>query len=101
MREVNFKTENTVVENQRAILIHAKADCLDKRTGNTVPLTFYFLKNICLADATSDEIKNLISLSIMNLGFEFERLQGFKAEPVYFDAEKLWKEEHEQQSFQF
>lgn len=101
MKDITFKSEEIVTEEYRLILIHAVADCEDKRNGNTVPLTFYFMKDIRLVDADSEEVKRLIELTVMQYGFELVRLQSFKAEPIDLNAEKLWKEDHEQQSFQF
>lgn len=101
MRNITFRTENIITEHVKPILIHAKADCQDKRTGSIVPLTFFYIKNIDPRDVNSDEVKSLINLTVMDLGFEFVRLEFFDSETVYIDAEKTWKEEHEQKSFAF
>ena len=101
MNNINFKTENIVVEDQRLVLIRAVADCNDVRTGRTVQLSFFFLKNIAPADVNSNEVKALINLTIMRLGFELERLNTYESQPIWLNAEKMWKEEHEQKSFQF
>lgn len=101
MNDITFKTENIVVEDKRLTLIHAVANCLDNRTGHTVQLSFFFIKNIAVADVTSDEVKALINLTVMRLGFEFERMIAFEPQPVWLNAEKMWKEEHEQKSLPF
>ena len=101
MRDMNFKSENILTEKVRGVLIHAKADCKDLRTQNIVTLEFYFLKPLSMVDVTSDEVKSLINFSVMQLGYDFVRMEFFKGEPVTLDAEKMWKENNEQQSFQF
>ena len=91
----------TVTDKQNLTLIHAEANCLDSRTDEIVPMTFYYLKNTAPERVGKELVTNLVSLTVAGLGFEFVELLNIETDSMPLNAELIWKDKHEQKALPF
>ena len=96
-----FSVSGTFSDEYEFSLIKATAECLDSRTEDIVPLTFYFLRRMELSAADKETIAHCISLTVVEYGFVYHRMIEIEKAPVSLNAKAMWKEEHEQKALPF
>ena len=103
MKDMFCRTDTgyTVVDKQKLTLIQTVANCLDTRTGEIVPLTFYYLKHSAPESINREFVRNLISLTVAGFGFQYVDLVSINTDTLSLDAERIWKEKHEQKALPY
>ena len=103
MRDMFCRTDRgyTVVDKYNLTLIHAVANCLDTRTNEIVPMTFYYLKHTTPDRANREFVQDMVSLTVANFGFQFVEIVSIETDTMPLNAERIWKESHEQKALPY
>ena len=96
-----FNVSGSLSDEYTYSLIKVTAECVDCRTDDCVPLTFYFLRRMDLSAITDETLQHMISLTIVNYGFVFSQIVKVEKAQISMNAQLLWKEQHEQKALPF